>query len=300
MEFGQICLRKGEEADLLRGGSWIYDNELAWIDDHCTDGGIVQILDYREQFLAWGYFNSKSRICARVLSRTQEEVIDETFFHRRIASAWENRKTLGFKNSCRVVFGESDGLPGLTVDKFSDYLSVQITAAGMQTWEAAILSALIDIFAPAGIYERNDISVREKEGLPLFSGCVYGAVPGEIEIFEHDARMLVSIPNGQKTGHFLDQQENRGHLKPYVKGQDVLDLCCCSGGFSIHAALSNLYGAMQRSMVWKKSKPSVPTPLILLLRPYARSNTTTLSSVILPPLPKAVRHWKMHTAVIKN
>ena len=240
MEFGQICLRKGEEQDILRGGSWIYDNEIAWIDDYCVDGGVVEILDCKEQFLAWGYFNGKSRIAARVLSLSKEETIDGAFFRKRIEAAWNQRRALGFRNACRVVFGESDGLPGLTVDKFADCLSFQITAAGMETWKQAIIDALVEIFAPAGIYERNDVSVREKEGLSLLTGCVYGTVPEELQITEHDAKMLVSIPNGQKTGHFLDQQENRGRLKPYVKDLNVLDLCCCSGGFSIHAGL---YGA---------------------------------------------------------
>ena len=140
-------------------------------------------------------------------------------------------------SSCRVVFGESDGLPGLTVDKFADCLSFQIACLGLERWKPELISILAELFAPRGIYERDDLPVREKEGLPLLKTCVYGEVPEELVIREHDARILVSIANGQKTGHFLDQQENRGRLKPYASGQDVLDLCCCTGGFSIHAAL---------------------------------------------------------------
>lgn len=149
-------------------------------------------------------------------------------------------QSIGLTNACRVVFGDSDGLPGLTVDKFGDYLSIQIVSLGMEQWKQNIVEILVEIFAPKGIYERNDLQVREKEGLPQQTGCLYGAVPQQCEILEHDARMLVSIPDGQKTGHFLDQQENRGILKDYVKGKTVLDLCCCSGGFSVHAGL---YGA---------------------------------------------------------
>ena len=155
------------------------------------------------------------------------------------------RQTLGFSDSCRVVFGESDGLPGLTVDKFADCLSFQIACLGLEQWKETLVEILAEIFAPRGIYERDDLPVREKEGLPQIKACVYGTVPEEIVIREHDARMLVCIENGQKTGHFLDQQENRGRLKPYAPGQDVLDLCCCTGGFSIHAAL---YGAAQRGV----------------------------------------------------
>ena len=240
MEIGQICLREGEEKDILRGVSWIYDNEIAWIDEYCADGELADILDSKERFVARGYFNSKSRIAARILTRDPSESIDAGFFRRRIQDAWAFRERLGFHNSCRVIFGESDGLPGLTVDKYGPYLSIQITAAGMERWKAEILESLISVFSPLGIYEHGNLSVREKEGLPLKSGCLYGMVPEEAEIQEHDAKMLVSIPSGQKTGHFLDQQENRGRLKPYCSGAEVLDLCCCSGGFSIHAAL---YGA---------------------------------------------------------
>lgn len=139
-----------------------------------------------------------------------------------------------------MVFGESDGLPGLTVDKFGDYLSFQIVSLGMETWKDTIVALLAELFQPKGIYERGDVPVREKEGLPQRTGCVYGQVPEQVEILEHDARMLVDIPNGQKTGHFLDQQENRGRIKPYCPGRTVLDLCCHTGGFVIHAAL---YGA---------------------------------------------------------
>ena len=173
-------------------------------------------------------------------TRSQDTPIDRAFFRARIAAAWTYRQQLGFSNACRVVFGESDGLPGLTVDKFGDYLSFQIVCLGMEQRKEALISILAELFQPAGIYERDDLAVREKEGMAQISRCVYGSVPPEIQIREHDAAMFVNIPTGQKTGHFLDQQENRGHLRPYVPGQDVLDLCCCTGGFAIHAAL---YGA---------------------------------------------------------
>ena len=240
MQYGKVCLRRGEEKDVRGGSFWIFDNEIDWYDDICPDGGIVDVGDSRMKFVARGCFNSKSRIVVRVLTRDPEEDIDEAFFRRRIEAAWEFRKSLGFSNACRVVFGESDGLPGLTVDKFGDYLSFQIVSLGMETWKDTIVRVLAALFRPKGIYERGDVPVREKEGLPLVTGCVYGEVPPLVEIVEHDARMLVDIPGGQKTGHFLDQQENRGRIRPYCPGRTVLDLCCHTGGFSVHAAL---YGA---------------------------------------------------------
>ena len=240
MDYPKVCLRRGEEAGVLKGQKLIYDNELDWADDICIDGCVVDVLDSRQHFVARGFFNARSKLTVRVLTRRAEETIDRDFFARRIRAAWQTRQTLGFSDSCRVVFGESDGLPGLTVGKFADCLSFQIACLGLEQWKETLVEILAEIFAPRGIYERDDLPVREKEGLPQIKACVYGTVPEEIVIREHDARMLVCIENGQKTGHFLDQQENRGRLKPYAPGQDVLDLCCCTGGFSIHAAL---YGA---------------------------------------------------------
>ena len=246
MTYPNVCLRRGEAADIRAGQTLIFENELDWADDTCTDGCVVDVLDDRLQFTARGFFNSKSKITVRVLTRDQQEPIDEAFFRRRITGAWQTRKALGFLDSCRVVFGETDGLPGLTVDKFADYLSLQITCLGLESWKSTIVTILEDLFAPKGIYERDDLPVREKEGLPQIKTCLSGSVPDEIEIREHDAKMLVSIPNGQKTGHFLDQQENRGRIRPYCSGKTVLDLCCCTGGFSIHAAL---YGAARVTSV---------------------------------------------------
>ena len=240
MTYPNVCLRRGEAPGVRAGQHWIFDNELDWADDTCTDGCVVDVLDEQLQFVARGFFNSHSKITVRVLTHNPDEPIDRAFFRARIEQAWRVRQQLGFSDSCRVVFGESDGLPGLTVDKFADCLSFQIVCLGLEAWKQDIIDILAELFHPLGIYERDDLPVREKEGLPQLTGCVYGSVSDPIEIREHDARMLVSIPTGQKTGHFLDQQENRGRIRPYCKGQTVLDLCCCTGGFSIHAAL---YGA---------------------------------------------------------
>ncbi len=236
----QVCLNRGEEQDIISGSLWIYDNEIKWCTDTCYDGCTVDVLDSRRRFVARGFFNSESKIVVRVLTRDENEEINREFFETRIRRAWEYRESIGITDACRVVFGDSDGLPGLTVDKFGEYLSFQIVSLGMENWKETILEILVDLFRPRGIYERNDLPVREKEGLKQQKGCVYGEVPQQVEIREHDARMLVNIPEGQKTGHFLDQQENRGILKDYVAGKTVLDLCCCSGGFSVHAGL---YGA---------------------------------------------------------
>jgi len=239
MEYGQVCLRRGEEKDLLRGKTMVFDNEIAWVDEYCTLGAVVNVTDHAGNFIARGFFNGDSKIVVRILTR-QEETVDAGFFRKRLNNAWNYRRSLGFNNACRVVFGDSDGLPGLTVDKFDRYLSFQIVCAGMELWKTALIDLLVELFSPEGIYERNDLAVRQKEGLPLLTGPVYGHVPELVPFMEHEAKMLADLPHGQKTGHFLDQQENRGRIKPYCNNARVLDLCCHTGGFSIHAAL---YGA---------------------------------------------------------
>ena len=186
-----------------------------------------------------GFFNGESKIIVRLVSRQKEEINTE-FIALRIRDAWLRRRQLGFDNACRVVFGDADGLPGLTVDKFGEYLSFQIVSLGMEAFKADIIEILAALFEPKGICERNDVSIREKEGLPLVSGCVYGELPAKIRFRALDAMMEADLLNGQKTGHFLDQQENRGRIRPYCRGKRVLDLCCHTGGFSVHAGL---YGA---------------------------------------------------------
>lgn len=267
----QVCLKRGEEADIHAGSLWIYDNEIDWCTDTCADGDVVEVLNSRRQFVARGFFNSKSKIVVRVLTRDKEEVIDREFFRSRIIRAWEYRNSIGLTNACRVVFGDSDGLPGLTLDKFGDYLSFQIVSLGLEMWKKDLIDIFVEVFDPKGIFERDDLPVREKEGLQQIKACVYGQVPTKVEIMEHDAKMLVDIENGQKTGHFLDQQENRGLLKDYVNGKTVLDLCCCSGGFSVHAGL---YGAKSVDAV------DVSESALEMVRRNAELNGVTMVNTI--------------------
>ena len=169
-EYGKVCLRRGEEKDVRGGRFWIFDNEIDWYDDICPDGGIVDVIDSRMKFVARGYFNSKSKIVVRVLTRDKDEEIDEAFFRRKIQAAWDFRRSLGFENSCRVIFGESDGLPGLTVDKFGDYLSFQIVSLGMERWKAAIVKLLAEVFQPKGIQKNSGKFpiIMETQGSPGF------------------------------------------------------------------------------------------------------------------------------------
>ena len=239
MTYGEVRLRRGEDRGLNAGNLWIYDNQVAWVDEGCADGGIVDVTGQDGRFLGRGFFNGQSKIVVRLLSREKID-IDAALIDRRIRAAWNRRRELGFENACRVVFGDADGLPGLTVDKFGEYLSFQIVSLGMANFQEKIIESLVKLFQPRGICQRNDVAVRETVGLPRVAGWVYGELPDRAQFMEHDAKMEADILHGQKTGHFLDQQENRGRIKPYCKGRTVLDLCCHTGGFSIHAAL---YGA---------------------------------------------------------
>lgn len=245
MEYGEVRLRRGQEQQLRQGGCRVYDNEVLWADELCENGSVVDVTAHDGSFLGRGFFNGDSKIVVRLLTRQPEE-IDAAFLEGRIRRAWQARQALGFQEACRVVFGEADGLPGLTVDKFGRYLSFQIVSMGMERWKQTLIAILVELFQPDGICERNDVPVRERERLTQQKGCVYGQLPRRVRFRELDALMEADLLNGQKTGHFLDQQENRGHLRPYARDARVLDLCCHTGGFSVHAAL---YGAREVTSV---------------------------------------------------
>ena len=186
MVYGQVRLRRGEDRGVNAGLCWIYDNQVAWVDEDCRNGGVADVTNAEGRFLGRGFFNGDSKIVVRLLSRAKIEV-DAALIRGRIQAAWNRRQALGFENACRVVFGDADGLPGLTVDKFGDYLSFQIVCLGMAAFQDTIIESLTSIFHPKGICQRNDVAIREKEGLPLEAGCVYGALPARVQFLEHAA-----------------------------------------------------------------------------------------------------------------
>jgi 23S rRNA (cytosine1962-C5)-methyltransferase len=191
-------------------------------------------------FLGRGYINPQSQILVRLLTRDRKEEINEAFFLHRLQKAWDYRKKIGYVENCRLVFGEADELPALVIDKFNDYLVIQTLALGIDRWKPAIVDALNKIFSPKGIYERNDVPVRELEGLPQQKGFLSAPFDTNIILNENGLRFHVDIENGQKTGYFLDQQDNRREIEHIVKGADVLEAFCYTGTFSCHAGY---YGA---------------------------------------------------------
>ncbi|MFZ5354756.1 MAG: class I SAM-dependent rRNA methyltransferase [Bacillota bacterium] len=241
----KIILKKGEEKRIQAGHPWIFDNEVDAIDGSFEPADIVDVVDFKERFIGRGYINPKSKILVRLLTREHEE-INREFFKKKISDAWEYRKKLMDTNSCRVIFGEADFIPALIVDKFGDYLSIQTLALGIEKYKAMIVELLDEIIQPKGIYERNDVQIRELEGLEQKKGFIKGPFDTNVEIMENEVKMMVDIENGQKTGYFLDQKENRAALKPFVKNARVLDTFTHTGGFALHAAY---YGASEVTAV---------------------------------------------------
>ncbi len=232
----KVILRKKIGPRVLNGHPWIFANEVQSVEGLVQGGEIVEVFTAGHNFVGRGYINPRSQIMVRLLSRNKEELINEDFFYQRIARAWEYRNKLGYTENCRLIFGEGDGLPQLIVDKFNDYFVVQTLALGMDFWKAAIVNALNKIFSPKGIYERNDVPVRELEGLPQQVGFLSDPFDTEIIIHENGLKFHVDISKGQKTGYFLDQQDNRRAIQHIVKGAEVLGAFCYSGTFEIHAA----------------------------------------------------------------
>ncbi len=236
VESCKIYLKPKEEIRIIQGHPWVYNNEIERIDGSIQSGEIAYVYSNKNLFVGKGFLNTSSKIFVRILSRDEQEEINENFFTEIIKKSNQSRVDLGYKNSYRVLFGEADGIPGFIVDKYDEYLSIQILSLGIDMRKEMFIRILVSIFNPKGIYERSDVPVRKKEGLELFKGVIYGNVPDIITIKENDLLMEIDLKNGQKTGSFLDQQDNHNAIKPYVKNKTVLDCFSHIGGFGLHAA----------------------------------------------------------------
>lgn len=236
----KFFLRKKAGDRVVNGHPWIFGNELGDTEGEAAAGDIVDVYSSNGSFVGKGYVNPASQIRIRLLTRDKSEVIDDGFFYKRIKEAWDYRQQLGYVENCRLIFGEADQLPALIIDKFNDYFVIQTLALGIDIWKGAIVAALQKIFSPKGIYERNDVPVRSLEGMEQIKGFLSAPFDTNIILNENGLRFHVDIENGQKTGYFLDQQDNRRAIQHVVKGADVLEVFCYTGTFSLHAAQ---YGA---------------------------------------------------------
>jgi len=230
-----VKLKQKEDRRILRGHPWVFSNELQGTTDTFASGEIIDVTDFSGRFIGRGYINPHTLISVRILTRRQEE-IDNGFFNKKISSARAVRTALGFGDSFRAVFSEGDGLPGLIVDKYADTLVVQSLTAGIDGLLSAVITALHEVYSPLAIVLRNDAASREIEGLVQEKRVVHGAITGPVTIDESGIKYNVDVLDGQKTGFFFDQCENRLAIRDYVKGRRVLDCFCYSGAWSLTAA----------------------------------------------------------------
>lgn len=231
-----VRLKPREENRLVGGHLWVFSNELAETPKGIEPGGLVRIVSDRNIFLGVGFYNPASLIAVRVLSR-QGEAPGARFFQERLSKALlYRREVLPGEESFRLCYSESDGLPGLLIDKYGGYLVVQILSAGMDRLWPQIQQALVELFQPKGILLRNDNDLRKLEGLTTGVSVPYGEVPDTVEIEDGGLRFHMAPAAGQKTGYYLDQRLNRQFLRPFFKGRSVLDLYCYLGSFAVTAA----------------------------------------------------------------
>ena len=231
----EVYLKKGEEKRILNGHSWVYANEVQKIQGKDKNGALATVYTFDGKFIGKGYINHASKILVRIFIRDDSQDTKELYLDR-ITKANNYRLSLGYKNCYRMVFAEADNLPALVIDKYADVFVIQCGSLGIDQRKKMIVDCLVELFNPKGIYERSDIATRAKEGLIETKGILYGIVDDEIIIEENGIKMSVDVKNGQKTGYFLDQKENRYALRKYSKDKTVLDCFCNSGGFSMNAA----------------------------------------------------------------
>ncbi|WP_318708243.1 class I SAM-dependent rRNA methyltransferase [Candidatus Acetatifactor stercoripullorum] len=238
-----VTLKKGQGRTLKAGGMWVYDNEIDTILGSFENGDVVAVHDFDGFFLGWGFLNTKSKIAVRLLSRKKEAVIDEAFMEKRVRNAWEYRKQTIDTGSCRLIFGEADFLPGIVVDKFSNVLVVESLALGIDRWKPVIVEALKKILAEDGIcirgvYERSDAKVRLQEGMERYKGFIGEPFDTKVEICENGVKYIVDVEEGQKTGFFLDQKNNRAAIQRLSRGKKVLDCFTHTGSFALNAGIA--------------------------------------------------------------
>ena len=236
-------LKKGEGRSLKAGGLWIYDNEIAEVRGGFEDGDIISVEDFDGYFLGYGFINSASKIRIRMLSRRKEKRITPAFLEDRVRTAWEYRKNVIDTGSCRLIFGEADFLPGLVVDKFSDVLVAESLALGIDRLKPLLLESLKKVLEEdgikiRGIYERSDAKVRLQEGMERFKGFIGDPFDTKIEIVENGVRYQVDVKDGQKTGFFLDQKNNRAAIHKLCPGKRVLDCFTHTGSFALNAGIA--------------------------------------------------------------
>ena len=243
MERALAILKKGEGRTIKAGGMWIFDNEIDHISGEFENGDVIGVHDFDDYFMGYGFINVNSKIRIRMMSRRKEHPVTEELIEKRVRAAWEYRKQVVDIGCCRVIFGEADFLPGIVVDKFSDVLVVESLALGIDKWKPVILDKLKKVLAEdniqiRGIYERSDAKVRESEGMERWKGFVGKPFDTRVEITENGVKYIVDVEDGQKTGFFLDQKNNRAAIRKLCPGKKVLDCFTHTGSFALNAGMA--------------------------------------------------------------
>lgn len=238
-----VILKKGEGRTVKAGGMWIYDNEIDTITGSCADGDIVIVKDFDGYPLGKGFLNRHSRIRIRLMTHRADQEIDREFLTERVRAAWEYRKKTVETDSCRLIFGEADFLPGLIVDKFSDVLVAESLALGIDRFKTTIIEIVKQVLKEDGIfirgvYERSDAKVRLNEGMERVKGFLGEEFDTKVPITENGVKYLVDVKEGQKTGFFLDQKYNRLAIRRMCRGARVLDCFTHTGSFALNAGLA--------------------------------------------------------------
>ncbi|HEY1006247.1 MAG TPA: class I SAM-dependent rRNA methyltransferase [Sphingobacteriaceae bacterium] len=233
-----VRLKKGKDKAVRQLHPWVFSGAIETVKGKPSNGDLVTVTDVNDDFLAWGFYNDQSRVAVRLLEWDPEKAVDESWWRHRVQTAVAAREHLldsGETNTCRLIFSEADYMPGLIVDKFADYLSVQILTSGIEKVKPVILDELVKLLQPKGIYDRSDASARAHEGLGESNGTLYGVEPPEfLEVLENDVRYMVNIVEGQKSGFYCDQRQNRKLLAGFARNKKVLDCFSYSGGFSLN------------------------------------------------------------------
>lgn len=233
----KFYLLKGSGKKTENGHPWAYSSEIEGYDGEYTNGDIVEVYNFKHVFIGKAYINDASKIALRIMTRDIDEEIDENFFRRRLHAAWEYRQKVIDTSSCRFLFGEADFLPGMIIDKYEDYYVIQSLALGIDKYKDIIVKLLTEEFGAKGVYERSDARVRELEGMEQTTGFLTEPFDTKIQIIENGVKYLVDIENGQKTGFFLDQKENRAAIQKICKNADVLDCFTHTGSFALNAGI---------------------------------------------------------------
>lgn len=243
MERAAVTLKKGEGRTIKAGGMWIFDNEIDHISGDFENGDIIEVHDFDDYFMGYGFINMNSKIRIRMMSRRREHPVTEELIEKRVRAAWEYRKQVVDTGCCRVIFGEADFLPGIVIDKFSDVLVVESLALGIDKLKPVILDKLKKVLAEdniqvRGIYERSDAKVRENEGMERWKGFIGKPFDTKVEITENNVKYIVDVEDGQKTGFFLDQKNNRAAIRKLCPGKKVLDCFTHTGSFALNAGMA--------------------------------------------------------------